>query len=86
MAEDRDNSALMGFLLGAAVGAGVALLMAPAPGTETRRRIGESAQRLRHTATNRLGELKETITDRAKDAMHAGRDAYDREMEGREPV
>ena len=89
MAEERDTSALMmGFVLGAAVGAGVALLMAPAPGNETRRRIGESASRLRHSSMNRLHDLKDTIKDRAKDAMSAGREAYDREMDpgSREPA
>jgi len=111
MSDNRDNSAaLMGFLLGAAVGAGVALLMAPSTGEETRRRLGESAKRLKATAGNRLHELKdsaggrlhelkdsaggrlsdlkEKIVERGKDAIHAGRDAYEREMDHdtREPV
>jgi len=99
MSENRDNGALLGFLLGAAVGAGVALLMAPTSGEETRRRIGESASRLKSTAGNRLSELKDTagnrlsefkdkMVERGKDAIHAGRDAYDREMdhESREPL
>ena len=110
MSENRDNSALLGFLLGAAVGAGVALLLAPTSGEETRRRIGESAGRLKSTAGHRLNELKESagsrisemkdsagnrlsdlkdkIVERGKDAIHAGREAYDREMDSdsREPL
>jgi gas vesicle protein len=111
MSDNRDNTgALMGFLLGAAVGAGVALLMAPSSGEETRRRLGESAQKLKSTAGNRLHELKDTagnrlhdlkdtagsrlsdikdkLVERGKDAVHAGRDAYDREMDtdSREPL
>jgi len=99
MSDNRDNAALFGFLLGAAVGAGVALLMAPTSGEETRRRLGESAWRLKSTAGhrlsdlkdsagNRLSDLKDKIVERGKDAIHAGRDAYDREMDQdtREPV
>jgi len=70
----------MGFVLGAVVGAGVALLMAPATGEDTRRRIGESARRIKSTAGNRLHDLKDTITERGKDVMSAGREAYEREM------
>jgi len=81
MSDQRDNSTMMGFLIGAAVGAGVALLMAPAAGEDTRRRLGESARRIRHTANNRLHDLKDTISERGKDAMSAGREAFDREMD-----
>jgi len=35
-----------GFIVGALVGAGVALLLAPGPGEETRRKLGETARRL----------------------------------------
>ena len=41
------NGVAMGFLCGALIGAGVALLMAPASGAETRRRLGETARRLK---------------------------------------
>jgi len=87
MSDLRDNnSAMMGFLAGAIVGAGVALLLAPATGEDTRRRIGETTRRIRHTATDRLSDLKHTIAERGKDAVAAGREAYDREMGQREPA
>ncbi len=89
MSDNRDgNMALLGFLVGAAVGAGVALLMAPAAGEDTRRHIGETAKRIRSTTSHRLGDLKDTMVERGKEAIHAGRDAYEREMDdsSREPV
>jgi len=42
---------MAGFLLGAVFGAGVALLLAPATGGETRRRIGQTALRLGNAAS-----------------------------------
>ncbi len=41
---ERAASNLVCFMLGAAVGAAVALLYAPQTGTETRRQLGEKAQ------------------------------------------
>jgi len=38
----RGGSALTGFVMGAIVGAGIALLMAPATGTDTRRRLRQT--------------------------------------------
>jgi hypothetical protein len=47
-----------GFLLGTAVGIGVALLFAPAPGEATRERLGRGARRLRDRADDELRELR----------------------------
>ena len=58
MNEDRNDNGsgginLTGFLLGAVVGAGLALLLAPATGGETRKKVGETAKRI----GNRASEL-----------------------------
>jgi len=45
-----------GFLMGAIVGAGLALLLAPGPGEETRRKLGETARRLRSKASDMAGQ------------------------------
>jgi gas vesicle protein len=50
---------LAGFLLGAAVGAGLALLLAPAPGGETRKKLGETARRI----GDRASEMKRRATE-----------------------
>lgn len=53
-----------GFMLGALVGAGVALLFAPATGTDTRRKLGETAKRLGSAARDKIQEGKNQIQDR----------------------
>lgn len=50
---------LAGFLLGAVVGAGLALLLAPATGGETRKKLGETARRI----GDRASELKNRATE-----------------------
>lgn len=66
----RGGSALMGFVAGAMVGAGLALLFAPASGAETRKKLGQAAGRMRdgvgeqiHNAKDQLGHAKERVTD-----------------------
>ena len=44
MGQGSSNN-MMGFFVGALVGAGVALLLAPAPGGHTRRRLADTAKR-----------------------------------------
>ena len=83
MTDTRDNHStalMMGFLAGAVLGAGIALLVAPDSGEQTRRRLGETAKRLQSTARHRLDHLKATLADRGKEAVSAGRDAFEREM------
>jgi gas vesicle protein len=86
----RGSNATMAFVLGTVIGAGVALLFAPATGTETRRRIRETSRRLSSNVKDgikegidqtrgRIGELKQD----ARAAMSAGRDAFNREREAR---
>jgi gas vesicle protein len=65
MADERGAGAgtiLLAFLVGAAAGAAVALLYAPASGRETRERLSEKAHEGARQAT---------------DAAHAGRDVID---------
>lgn len=68
MATHDDNGAgiLFAFIAGAAVGAAVALLFAPASGEETRQWVGDRARESR---------------DRAADAARQGRDLINRQRE-----
>ena len=88
MSENR-NDALTSFLLGAVIGAGVALMLAPEAGPEMRRKLGEAAKGLGGDLTDRLGTVKDDIKQRASDvksAIGAGRDAYSRARTGDEPA
>lgn len=66
----RSNEVLVGFLCGAAVGAGIALLTAPSSGEVTRRKLGATAKKLANTTRDRVdqmrgrfGELKKDLKD-----------------------
>ncbi len=84
-------SATTGFMLGAVVGAGVALLLAPRTGEDTRRKLGEVADRIGDTARDGMGRAKDAIGQfkhEASQAANAGVDAAKQakqEMESRLP-
>ena len=69
-----------GLLLGAVIGAGVALLTAPAPGTKVRRRIQKGARRLARPQRTRseaarasLDKLAAEFKERIDEAVDAAR-------------
>lgn len=62
----RSNQALLGFLCGAAVGAGIALLTAPATGADTRRRLADGTRQQLDRVRNRLGEVRDDLKDSVK--------------------
>ena len=66
---ERDTGGGLGsFVLGALVGAGVALLFAPRSGEETQAEIRERAQRLRDAAEGRVRDVQKQLEDRIEDA------------------
>lgn len=70
--EDEGSSSIGWFILGAAIGAGVALLLAPSSGEDTRRRIARGAKRVKDTALDALEELRDEwddIRDRASETV-----------------
>ncbi len=62
MSDERNATGgiLLAFITGAIVGAGVALLMAPATGEETREKLKDAARRTRE----KLDEAASTLRDR----------------------
>jgi gas vesicle protein len=93
---DDDHSLISGmnvlcFFLGAAVGAAVAILYAPAAGTETRDQIAtkagewkEKAVEMKDQAVDKAGQWKEAaaskiqeMTGRASDTMNAAKNGID---------
>lgn len=77
---------MTGFLAGAAVGAGIALLLAPNSGVETKRRIGDFTQRMKTRigdgAAGARGRFRD-MQDDMKAAVDAGRETYRRQREAR---
>ncbi len=74
--EDSGGGAtLAAFLLGALAGAAVALMYAPAPGDETRRRLAERAREGRDQANRAIERGKAAFEDARRKAGDAGGDA-----------
>ncbi len=65
-----------GFLLGAMVGAGIALLAAPEAGMRTRRRIRKVAGGLRESAGDHWEDLAEDVKERVDDAVRGARKRF----------
>ena len=64
---------ISGLVLGAAIGAGIALLMAPDRGTTTRRRLRKTAAQLRGSAGDRWDELADDVGKRVDEAVRGAR-------------
>ncbi len=88
------GSVLLSFLLGGMVGAGLALLLAPQSGAETRKRIREFTDDVKEKASDYAGEAKEKLTATVEKGKHAveekksaisaafeaGKEAYEKEV------
>ncbi|MBI5025236.1 MAG: YtxH domain-containing protein [Nitrospirae bacterium] len=98
MSEERGfstGSVFLAFLIGGAVGAGLALLMAPQSGRETRQKIRELTEDVRERAADYAhqvkGKVESTVekgrgyVDEKKSlistAVEAGKEAYEKEKE-----
>ena len=68
---------LMGFALGAVVGAGLALLLAPASGKRTRQRLAGTARRWSETAEQTAERARDTVAEWGADAKSAVEEARD---------
>lgn len=70
---EREGSAsVVWFLVGGAVGAGLALLFAPRTGDETRRRLGRRLNKLRDAADQVFADLKEAVATDGASQVEAG--------------
>jgi gas vesicle protein len=99
MAEEERNfgagPTLMAFFIGGLVGAGVALLLAPASGKETRKKIKELTDEAKEKAEEYVDEIKakaSSAVEKGKEfieekktviskAVEAGKEAFDKEKE-----
>jgi gas vesicle protein len=92
MAEDQGGhagSVMVAFVLGAIAGAAVALLWAPAPGEETRRKLSERAREGKDKASEAARQGREFIKSQRENltsAFERGKDAFDQARGPKEPV
>ena len=71
---ERGMSSMTSFIMGAALGAGLALLLAPDRGSETRRRVGQTMKRFGSQVNDQLGDVKDNV----RSAVNSGREAFRR--------
>ena len=71
--QEQAVSFLTGLVLGAVIGAGVALLSAPNTGRRTRRKIARAAHDARDTAQERFDHLTDDVRDRMDGAVQLAR-------------
>ena len=67
---------LSGLVLGAVIGAGIAILTAPESGRRTRRRIRRVAGDVREGASDRWEELADDVKGRVDDAIKGARQRF----------
>ncbi len=64
---------ISGLLLGAIIGAGVALLTAPRPGRKTRKRLKRAAEDVRESATDRLDQIADEVKGKVDEVVKGAR-------------
>ena len=72
--ERQALSFVSGLVLGAVIGAGVAILTAPQPGRKTRKKLRKVARRARGQTANRLDDLATELKQRVDETVTAARD------------
>jgi len=76
---------LIGFLSGAAIGAGIALLFAPQSGKETREKIKDVADDVKDKISDLVGDTKDFLSEQKRaitEAVAAGKEAIKKTYEG----
>lgn len=75
---ERDSGGGLGsFVLGALVGAGVALLLAPKSGAETQEELKEQARKLRGVAEERVREAQRQLEERLEEVRDGVQTRFD---------
>jgi len=75
---EKSSGSVGAFLLGIAVGAGVALLLAPQSGEETRAELARQARQARDRARDFAGDVSDGVQRRIGDAREAVTERVDR--------
>jgi len=77
------GSLVASFLLGGIVGAGIAILLAPQSGRETREKIKELAETVKEKIVSSVESAKDILVEKKsvlQAAVEAGKEAYKKEV------
>jgi gas vesicle protein len=74
--EGQVFSFVSGLLLGAMIGAGIALLAAPEPGRKTRKRLRRAAVELKKSTGTRLDDLADEMKGKVDEVMKGARSRF----------
>ena len=74
---EQRSTSVMPFLVGLALGAGVALLFAPKTGEETRRDLKRRAIRARRLAEKKASEISDSVSETYQDARRRVEESID---------
>lgn len=72
----RTTERVMWLMVGASVGAGIALLYAPKTGRDTRKMLRRRAEDARDAINDRTGQIRDRVVDTRETILDAGRDVY----------
>jgi gas vesicle protein len=72
----KTSERILWVLVGAAVGAGIALLYAPKTGRDTRRYLRRRAEDAREAITETGEQIRDRVVDTGESILDAGRGAY----------
>ena len=75
---EKGSGGLSGFFIGLAIGAGLALLFAPASGAETRQAIARGARRVKRTARDTVEVAATKVTETFESARQKVEEKIDR--------
>ncbi|HVX65064.1 MAG TPA: YtxH domain-containing protein [Bryobacteraceae bacterium] len=72
----KTSERILWVMVGAAVGAGIALLYAPKTGRDTRRYLRRRAEDAREAIAETGEQIRDRVVDTGETILDAGRDAY----------
>lgn len=82
MAQEDSGASVVWFIAGAATGAAIALLFAPATGKETRQKLSEAAEQGRAALAESTDKLmdrgREILSESSQNILDRGRELYER--------
>lgn len=72
----KNSERVIWLAIGAAVGAGIALLYAPKTGKDTRRLIRRKAEDARETIADTSEQIRDKVVETSEQILDAGREVY----------